>query len=245
MELCIKVIGDMNTVDAFFKRMLTIPKDDQVYVAMLIARRKYGGGVTRGEETLSTCILKDSTHEAMIRKIRRFEVPIECYVDKEKGTSIPQENYATYIHLRPKSMANALIDFNVDVMKEMLEITKDKNRIGRLRGVDRWLFSKICKNSVGPKFTIIDVDDKLLYPKVFNLLKYYKIPIRWITETRGGYHIILSSGNHLETFHKIIKPLFEKDFNGKVEILPEPITPICGTYQGGFLTRPVDIDLWV
>jgi hypothetical protein len=239
----IKVIGDMTTVDVFFKRMIGIPTDDQVYVAMLIARRKYGGGISRAEETLNTCILKDNTHEGMIRKIRRFEVPIECYVDREKGTPIPQENYATYIHLRTKSMANALVDFNVDVMKEMLEITKDKNRISRLRGVDRWMFSKICKSSVGPKFTIVDVDEKLLYPKVISLLKYYKIPIRWITETRGGYHIIIPSGNHLETFHKIIKPVITKEFV-KVEILNEPITPICGTYQGGFLTQPVDMDLW-
>lgn len=240
----IKVIGNITTVESFIETLLKIPKDDQVYVAMLIARRKYGGGVTRSEETLDSCFLKHSTYKEMIRRIKRFEVSTECYVDKAKGTPIPQENYATYIHLRPKSMANALIELNGDIMKEMLEITRSPDRISRLRNVDRWLLSKVCKSGTGSKFTIVDVDNKLLYPKVLKLLDYYKLPIRWITETRGGYHIILPSGPHLENFYKIVAPLFKEDFNSEVEILPEPITPICGTYQGGFLTRPVDIDKW-
>jgi hypothetical protein len=194
---------------------------------------------------ISRTFIHHNSYEDIIRKIRRFEVPEECFVDKNTNVIIPQTNYATYIDLVPKSMIKSLIDFNSDIMNEIWETTKDKNRISRFRNIDSLLFSKVHKtNATRNPYRIVDVDDKSLYEKVRGLLKYYEIPIRWVTETHGGFHIIIPVGVHMENFHRNVVPVMKHEFGTKVEILKEPMTPICGTYQGGFLTRPYDVDNW-
>jgi hypothetical protein len=115
-----------------------------------------------------------------------------------------------------------------------------------LRNIEPLLFSKIHKNNFNRKpYKIVDIDDKGIYERVRNSLGYYEIPITWITETHGGYHIIVTTGEHMERFYKSFVPLMASDFGNKVEILDSTQTPVCGTYQGGFLTRPVDVEYWI
>lgn len=244
----IKVIGNQEHVECFLKRLVPLPQDDWVYPIWMVARKKYNignVGITRSEEMITRTFLHHNKYEEMIRRIRRFEVPEECYIDRNTGDIIPFTNYATYIDLTPKSMARALVGFSADVMNEIWEVTNDADRVRRLRNIDKLLFSKVHKtNATRKPYKIVDVDDKSLYEKVRKLVQYYDIPIEWITETHGGYHILIPSGRHLETFYKTFVPLAQNEFGDKVEILNDPMTPICGTYQGGFLTRPVDVDFW-
>jgi hypothetical protein len=243
-----KVIGNKEHVVSFLKMMVPLPKDDHVYLAWMVARKKYNasaGGISRSEEMLSRTILYSQNYDDIIRKIMKFEVSEECFVDYNTKTPIPWTNYATYIDLTPKSMAKSLVDFSSDIMQEIWAVRTEPERMKRLRNIEPLLFSKIHKsNAIRKPYKIIDVDDKGIYERVRNSLVYYEIPIKWITETHGGFHIIVPIGPHMEIFYKSFVPLMTIDFGPKVEILENTQTPICGTYQGGFLTNPADIDYW-
>jgi hypothetical protein len=101
------------------------------------------------------------------------------------------------------------------------------------------LYSAIAKvesNAYKP-FVLIDIDKKSskLLQEILEILNFnYK----WISETHGGFHVLLDCSNLTAEEGAEIFPAIKELGKGLgpkiIEIQDQIITPIVGTLQGGF-----------
>lgn len=242
------VIGNKEDMKEFFNELLVPLQDDWVYVVLGVARKKYAneGELTRSEEALAKEIIPDYDFDRFYRTLLKYEVSEDVYVDRNTRKPIPNSAKAYYIDLTPKSMSMALAKFFQDVMRDIIDSRTNPQALEHLRRSKSHLFGNLSKSdAIRKPYKIIDVDikDNEVLAYVKNALASRNIPIKWISETRGGYHIIIQVGAWLQEFHMHAVPDIEKlnhTYNKIViEIGTQCQTPIVGTYQGGFLVRRV------
>ncbi|RLG16737.1 hypothetical protein DRN69_00185 [Candidatus Pacearchaeota archaeon] len=218
----------------FCKTVVPELKKDEVLIAMIVARKKYGE-ISRSEEILDKTILKESKPEYIIRKLRKLGYVEECYIDFNTGQTIPSKCIAMYIDLSPKSTIRAFNLFNKEINEWAYQaITSDKFDIKTFRKIDTKLFSALARSTSRQPYFIIDIDnkDKKTLNNTIELLKEH---IVWISETRGGYHIITRKNN--ESGYIIHNNLNNKE---NIEIFSKQgQTPVPGSLQGGFLVRGI------
>ena len=232
------LVGDKRELKLFFDNLMQPLEGDEVYFIYMVARKKWDDNntLTRSEEMLDMKLLTEYDFGRFYRLLKRFEVPEECYVDIRTGAPIPDKTKGIYIDLVPKSVTRGLSNYFKEFIVDVYESKSDVNRLRRLRKWYRFAMGNIHKaNARRRRFTIIDVDDKALIQDVMSLINEHNIPIYWITKTRGGYHIFIENKEWMRDFYRLVYPKLKKWEN--VEVLKQNQTPICGTYQGGFLVK--------
>ena len=230
------LIYDRQQMTDFFESIVPELQDDEILTVILCARKKYSDRVSRSEEILDKCFLK-SNRQSNIRKLVRFlRVEEGDYVDFKTGEPIPLSAMVAYIDLYPKSTIKALSEFNKTIHQWLFDaITNPEFDKTTFRKIDTKLFSAIAKSNSRKPVRIVDVDDKSLLPELLP-----KVPQPdWITETRGGYHLIYRAEDREqlrtigETFHNLLKV-----YKGRIEMQwHQGQTVVPGTLQGGFEVR--------
>jgi len=228
------LIWDIETVKRFCKLVVPELRDDEVLIAILAARKKYGG-VSRSQENLIRVILRNN--DTIVSKLKRMAIVGDLYTDIVTKKVIPITSMVLYIDLAPKSTIKAFNLFNKDILQWFYQMSKDDGFDKSIfRKMDIRLFSAIHRsNARTPPYWIVDIDIKNM-----SLLKeIYRIfdeDVVWISETRGGYHVIIHRN---ENTGKLIHKLKEKKIKD-IEILNKDImTVVPGTLQGGFEVREV------
>lgn len=234
------LIYDVNEIDDFINKVLVPLEDDEVYLLLLNTRKKYcPDELSRSEEVLGREITRDNDIDKIIRKIRKIACTDGVYVDRNTLRPVHINCMALYILLDPRSTLKGYGEFIEDINKWIYESFKGESKNLELyRRIDIKLFSAIHKNRSRGLFFIVDIDkkDDAILDKVTDLLKNH---IRWVSETHGGYHVIVTKNDATGTI--IYKNIAGMEY---VEILKDPMTPMPGTLQGGFKVVGIRKELW-
>lgn len=233
------LIYDIEEVKKFVERMLGYLEDDEVYILLLNARKKWCPELSRSEEVMDRKLIRENDPDKILRKIKRISFVNGIFADRWTSEDIPIKALAVYCLLDPRSTLKGYGEFISDINKWIYEsfVGESKN-LDLYRRIDIKLFSAIHKNRSRGLFFVIDIDkkDEAILDRVTDLLKGY---IRWISETHGGYHVIVSRNNETGTI--IYKEITGMEY---VEVLKDPMTPLPGTLQGGFNVRGIKRELW-
>ena len=241
-----KVIADKEKMKEFFDTVLNPLKDDEVYVMFSVARKKWDteNSLSRSEEALMRKIIKDNDFDRFYRTLLRFEVPNESLVDRNTNTTIPESVIGYYIDISPKSVIKGSELLMNELLSQLLNTRTNSNDLKGLKGINGKVFSCMARSHSKKYYKILDVDtldDSVLHTTI-DLLKNYEIEIKWVSRTRGGYHIILPLNENTPKFYKSVWPLLNGQF-GKLIELTDRATPIVGTYQGGHVVSKVEIEI--
>lgn len=227
------LIYDENEVKEFIDKVLMPLEDDEVYLLLLVARKKWCKSISRSEEVLSRDIIRENELEKPFKKIKKMAYIDGMYLDRNTLKEIDIGCQSLYMVLDPRSTLKAYSEFISDINKWVYESFKGTSKNLELyRKLDLKLFSAIHKNRSRSLYKVIDIDkkDETILANILALLKGH---VKCISETHGGYHIIVN--RNAESSRIIYLEITDKKEN--VEILNDPITVIPGTLQGGFRVK--------
>lgn len=234
------LIHDLGETREFVERVLMKLQDDEVYVLLLNARKKWCPELSRSEEIMYRDIIRDNDLDGTLRKIKKTScVSGGIYVDRNTLKDIDVNCMALYVLLDPRSSLKGYGEFIENINGWIYESFKGESKNLELyRKMDIKLFSAIHKNRSRGLFFVIDIDkkDEDILERIVGQLEGH---IKWISETHGGYHVVV---NRSYDAGMIIYP----DMVGieYVEVLKDPTTPIPGTLHGGFPVKGIRKDLW-
>ncbi len=220
-------------------------RDDEVIMLILFARKKYCSDVVSDEYIYYRDIvipdIKNNIKfpEIILRKIIRTSFISDNYIDRKTEKKIPFNAFVYYIDLNPKSMMKAFCVFDKEGLDLLYRITRNPDEIKQVTKLKSKFMSAIHRSNSRKKYFIIDIDTKnrdVLDQCIDAVNENYV----WISNTRGGYHIILEKNKEngklvYENIVAVNKRLSEKSPFKDVEIKNEAMTPIPGTIQGGFM----------
>jgi len=235
----------------FIEKVLQPLQNDEVYITVLTARKKYCPTISSSMEVVSRDIIRNNDTNKIMRKLKKMSIVEGLYTDKNEDI-IPNEAFALYILPEPRSMLKAYIEFNKDINEWLYtDLVSEEKNLELYRKLDLKLFSAIHRSKSKSKYFIIDIDkkDEKLLKNIIDQIKIgdlnkdlgsslqWKHPsiesISWISETHGGWHIILNRNNETgKIIHEIMKRKFEF-----VEFRKETMTPVVGMSQGGFVVK--------
>jgi len=254
------LIKDEEETKRFIEKVLQPLKNDEVYITVLTARKKYCPTISSSMEVVTRDIIRNNDTNKILRKLKKMSIVEGLYTDKNEDI-IPNEAFALYILPEPRSMLKAYNEFTKNINEWNYENLVKSNivegaNLELYRKLDLKLFSSIHKSKSKSKYFIIDIDkkDETLLNNTLDRIKMGDLSkdlgsslqwqhpsiesISWISETRGGWHIIL---NRNEMTGKFIHELQTKYSyllkDSEVEIRKETMTPVVGTSQGGFVVK--------
>ena len=249
------LIKDEEETKRFVEKVLQPLKNDEVYITVLTARKKYCPTISSSMEVVSRDIIRNNDTNKILRKLKKMSIVEGLYIDKNEDI-IPNEAFALYILPEPRSMLKAYKEFNININEWMCQdLLSEHKDLELYRKLDLKLFSAIHRSRSKAKYFIIDIDkkDEMLLKNILDLIKMgdlskdlystlqWQYPtiesIVWISETRGGWHIIL---NRNDETGKIVHEIMERKFSD-VEFRKETMTPTPGLLQGGFLVKEYKI----
>ncbi len=234
------LIYDLAETREFVERVLMRLQDDEVYILLLNARKKWCPELSRSEEIMYRDIIRDNDPNGILRKIMRTGcVSDGIYIDRNSQKEIDIGCMALYILLDPRSTLKGYGEFVENINNWIYDSFKGETKNLELyRKMDIKLYSAIHKNRSRGIFFVLDIDkkdestlDEITEQLIGNIV--------WISETHGGYHVIVSRS--YETGIIIYKNMADIK---NVEILKEPTTPIPGTLHGGFPVKGIRKGLW-
>jgi hypothetical protein len=229
------MLADLSEVRRFYHFVVPYLKDHECLLLLLAARKKYCPTLARSEEVVAREVIRDNDWSKFKRKVKKITNVEGIYVDKN-GNEIPKEAFALYILLDPRDAVYAWIKFQEETNKLFWQSYKnDKSALYQLKKLDvRW-FSVLHRTPSRKLYWLIDVDGKN-ENLLDSLLKWLDDHVIWVSETRGGYHIIVHC-NH-ETQRILFRERLTEKFKD-VELHKQVLTPLPGTLQGGFAVRGV------
>lgn len=196
----------------------------EVYYVSLFARSKYCKEIVKLKS--DKCQLKRFTTKKdwFLDKLYQLEVEYGRY--KQDGVIIPQEALCVYVTINPRDLVEAtrktISELTTNILRPYNGFLPDKVAMSNIqKSCTRKLFMNVDFDGVG-----ID-ESKDLVHDIIN-----PECCRWVA-TRGGFHLLIE-------YSKIHKS-FTKSYYNKICSLPgvdvksEPLLPVPGTYQGGFV----------
>ena len=237
------LIYDLAETREFVEKILRKLENDEVYILLLNARKKWCPDLSRSEEIMYRDVIRDNDPDRILRKIRKTScVSRGIYVDLKTNKEVDINCMAIYVVLDPRSTLKGYGEFieNINgwIYESFMGGVGGVKNLELYRRMDIKLFSAIHKHRSRGLYFVIDIDKKdedILYkitePLVGN--------IRWISETNGGFHVIVDRS--YETGMIIFPRMVEIEY---VEILKDPTTPVAGTLHGGFPVKGIRRDLW-
>ncbi len=130
-------------------------------------------------------------------------------------------------------------------MNDLLYQTyKDPSRVSEWTNIKGKLLSCIHKSNADKPYILVDIDEKDFSLTGEVISEITEDPI-WVSETRGGYHLIYEKIPRLarEIYMKIPQTFVKETFppNKIIEIKKEVMTPLPGILQGGHEVKKVEI----
>ena len=228
------LIYDEDEIRRFISEVIKPLEDDEVYILLLTARKKYSDSMTTSQEVVHRDVIRNNDLNKMLRKIRRIANVRGIYTDKNTGMEVEPDAFVLYFLTDPRSMLKGYEAFTSDINKWIYDSLKGEcKNLDYYRNLDVKLFSAIHRSRSRSSYFIVDIDikDKDVLDEIVALLQG---EIKWISETRGGYHLIVDKNKNSGTImHTKIRGM------EYVEILKEPMTAIPGTLQGGFEVKGI------
>lgn len=234
------LIHDLAETREFVERVLMKLEDDEVYILLLNARKKWCPELSRSEEIMYRDIIRGNSLDGTLRKIKKTScVSGGIYVDRNSLKEIDINCMALYVLLDPRSALKGYGEFVENINSWIYDSFKGKSKNLELyRKLDIKLFSAIHKNRSRGIYFVIDIDkkdddilDRITGPLSGN--------IRWISETHSGFHVIVDRS--YESGIIIYPYMVGIEY---VEVLKDPTTPVPGTLHGGFPVKGIRKDLW-
>lgn len=229
-----KLITDLDALNNFIKWLPDL-KDNEQYYLSLFARKKYCNDLIKSSDKTQ---LKRFTanKENMLNKIRQLELPLNTW--KLKDTAAPQESLVIYILPNPRCMKKATAFMG----KKCWDLSKSNNY-----NLATEAMSCIQKSKSRSEFVHFDIDtDKVIdfkqaLSKIIPIINYN--PAFDVIQTRGGYHLLIKPSRAIQSI-KIYNGQMGTNYtenwfpeimkNLPIEQSGDMMTPIPGTYQGGF-----------
>ncbi len=244
------LLVDEEETKRFITRVLLPLENDEVYITVLTARKKYCHAIASSMEVVNRDIIRSNDINKITRKIRKMSIVEGIYTDKN-GDIIPQEAFSLYVLPEPRSTLKALKDFNKNINEWMYsDLVGAVKNLDYYRNIDTKLFSAIHSNKSRSNYFIFDIDikDEELLLDFHDALTDNNInndSIKWVSDTHGGFHIILERDKDTGIFVQLFKTRkiklserFDISFtNTYIELRKEMMTPIPGCLQGGFLVK--------
>lgn len=236
------LLTDPNTLHKFFDRVIPDLKENECLLLLLAARKKYCPTLARSEEMLRREVTREKNWDKFLRKVKKLVHVDSLYVDKN-GNPIPIDAFGAYIVLDPKDAIKAWIMLQKEMCDLMYQyVCGDKNALVQLKKVDvRW-FSCLHRSKSRKLYWLVDIDEKNkeVLDEVLSVLDESVV---WVSETRGGYHVIVRANERVAKlmFKESVFDRISEEFEVTIEIHKEPMTPLPGCLQGGFVVREVRI----
>ncbi len=244
------ILKDEDEARKFIEKVLLPLKNDEVYIAVLTARKKYRKTISSSLEVVNRDIIRSNDINKILRKFRKMAIVEGIYTDKNEDI-IPVNAFALYVLPEPRSTLKGYKEFTKNINEwmysDLVGITKN---LEYYRNLDTKLFSAIHSNKSHSNYFIFDIDskDQELLSNFHESLLNNNVKgecIKHISETHGGFHVILernkSTGTFVQLFKtgkiKLSEPYDIAFTNTYLEMRKETMTPICGTLQGGFLVK--------
>jgi hypothetical protein len=234
------LIHDLAETKEFIERILLKLQDDEVYILLLNARKKWCPDLSRSEEIMYRDLIRDNDLNGTLRKIKKIScVSGGIYVDLSTQKEIDKNCMAIYALLDPRSTLKGYGEFIEYINNWIYDSFKGESKNLELyRRMDIKLYSAIHKNRSRILYFLIDIDkkDETILDKVTEPLAGH---IAWVSETHGGYHVIVHKS--YESGMIIYPSMVGMEY---VEILKEPMSPLPGTLHGGFKVVGIRRELW-
>ena len=239
------LIWDESQCNRFYALLPELARDE-CFTMCLFARKKYLTDIQKADLNLNT---KDSAIDRVIidnksdwsyflRRIKKYEVAVDCYTDKDNKT-LPSNCLAVYCDINPRSCIKALKEFTSDSIQDCM---RDKRHIDYTNIVSR-VKSKVQSICSKKYFADLDIDikDARLLKELTKMLAAKRITPWETIETRGGYHILLNL-KMMNSINKRWYPDIQEirkyfDLADVIELKTDTMCPIPGTIQGGFNVR--------
>jgi len=229
----------------FYKAVWPRLTGDEVLTAVIVARKKYAN-ISRSEELLAYEILKHDDFSYVWRRLKRLGYVKNIYVDYKTGKPIPAKAMTLYVDLHPKSVLKAYEKLIAESLVEAMFVKQSTTVAQKFKNLDRHWFSCICRSRTRKPVYLVDIDvkDQDVLQQVVNCLES---DVLWITETRGGYHIIINNENPGARFYfdrKKRSIIWMHDDKREELRLPhvevhydQAQTPVPGSMQGGYFVK--------
>lgn len=228
------LIYDEDEIRRFIMEVIKPLEDDEVYILLLTARKKYSDSMSTSQEVVHRDVIRNNDPNKMLRKIRRMANVRGIYTDKNTDQEIEPDAFVLYFLTDPRSMLKGYEAFTSDINKWVYSSLKGEYKnLEYYRNLDVKLFSAIHRSRSRSSYFIVDIDkkDENILMDIVTLLQD---EIKWVSETHGGYHLIVNKNkNSGIIMHEKIRGM------EYVEILKEPMTAIPGTFQGGFEVKGI------
>lgn len=223
------ILVDIDEAKNFIDTLHPELNDNEVLLFLLDARKKYFPEITSKDRMIQRKVLKKKEYTDRLL----YEI---CSVEDRymyEGGFIPKEAFVLYMVLNPCDIIKAYFKLQEDMNQLLYQVMKrDENALYNFKKVHVHWFSALHRSRAKLKYWLIDIDEK-----DEELLKYvlqFGFEVKWISETRGGYHIIIpvNDENGKILFRDKVLSKLEK-----VELKKNAMTPVVGTMQGGVLVR--------
>jgi len=234
------LIYNENLIREFFAEIMPPLEKDEVYLTMAQARRKYAEILLVGHDPVTAKkLLRTNNLETVIQKIRQLDAMAQQSYIKETELKIPLKAIVLFCDVNPKSMSQGFIKTMGLFTQELFKIKADSpDAWEAFRKLDLRLASNVHKSNSRILYLVLDVDVKDFLALV-EIDKLFEENIKWISETRGGYHVILK---HSKEVAKTLYPrLMDSSLAERYDIDLARMTPIPGTIQGGFKVKRIII----
>jgi len=229
-----KTITDYDELTKFIEWLPELQQGECFYYS-LIAREKYlrGTGIGTFNSDKHQPARFVTNKERLVTKLKQTECPLGSY--NVKGLNVPQEALASYITVNPRSHVKAA----KYALKRLADVVADGEQNPNVYQESLTALHK----SVGRKlFTDIDFDisSESEYKAIFQESKKIINPDAvTIIFTRGGFHALIRldmiEQKYVKSWYQEVSKLPGVDIKGDV------LTPIPGTYQGGYTPRMFEL----
>ncbi len=243
------LVYDTGRVLEFFENVMPKTNKGEAHMVSLLARKKYipedNADLRKDlkDSAIGSTIIKPIgdagiTPLRYLRALRRFNVPIDCYVTKRTEMSIPEVCLSLYTTINPRSLDKGIA--------QGLSTCLEDNLHGRLNSskVISTLESSVQKSVSKKHYIDIDIDtkDRKTVQDMSDYLNEHKYHV---VETRGGYHFLVdikeAEKSNSKSWYTNLQGECQRHIDAKnnalVEFKPDTLCPIPGTLQGGFKVR--------
>jgi len=219
-----EIIADESELDKFLNFIPDTDDSNQLYWS-LFARKKYA--VDHPALSHDKTLLKrgTSTKERLRSKLKQLECRIGGYLGN-KDIPIPQEALAVYISPAPRDMKKATLK----CIKSFADLLQRDNSYN----LHQEVLNVIQTTHGEDKFHIFDIDSK----DISNLGVAMRLVDERcdVIETRGGFHILVSSTD-IEEYAKNWDKQWYMKLSKMSDVVGDCLTPLCGCWQGGFIPK--------
>ena len=256
-----KLIYDEEQVRRFVQ-LLSPPKDEEVYLISISARKKYLSEEERQSlklnrtEMFGRKLVKYSSaqqvsfEDVYLRVLHSMEVARGGYISKT-GKALPDKCLVIYANINPSSGIKALKEFQKDVVELLFNLPYSES-LSPFAHLDSRLMNHYNRQR-GTK-NLIDIDFDIpeegisLLKDFLNELKRGGVPSNGlhVVSTRSGWHVLIDMSylqfNYPSIVQKYHELAVEQFGTEHIEIVVNrnEMIPVPGTLQGDYEVRFVD-----